>query len=496
MRRLPTSGYPSQTSPRPGAGDARHSERVPRTRRRRVLAGVLIALGVVLACSGGAAGAQSTTPAAPAGGEVKSVVAVVTINGFIDPVLADFMRTSIEDVNRVAATALIFQADLQGSVIPDAQLVELITQMRRSAVPIYLWVGPTGSELAGKSGLLTAGARTVAIAPGARMTVWDTRTGAMDPVFAELFPASAAPGARPAAAPMTERVLDAKQAEDAKVATFAPTLGDFFVSLPGVETRETQVGGQTRREPVTNVVFSQLPLLDSFFHTVASPAVAYLLLAIGLSLLIFELFTAGVGVAGVLGAGSLVFACYGLAVLPTHWYGIALVLLSMVAFAVDVQTGIPRFWSAAGMVLFVLGSFTLFDGVSMSWLTMGVGVGGVALAFFAGMPSMVRTRFSTPTIGREWMIGEMGRAITEVNPDGVVQIKGAPWRAYTNRATPIEQLDTVRVIGIEGLVLEVEPEAGGAKDYRDRGPKDANVTVPGDGSANATDVVRRPDDDG
>jgi membrane-bound serine protease (ClpP class) len=81
---------------------------------------------------------------------------------------------------------------------------------------------------------------------------------------------------------------------------------------------------------------------------------------------------------------------------------------------------------------------------------------------------MVRARFSTPTIGREWMIGEIGRAVTDIDPKGVVQLKEALWRAYTNRATPIEELDRVRVIGIEGLVLEVEPEEGGARDYRER----------------------------
>jgi membrane-bound serine protease (ClpP class) len=222
-------------------------------------------------------------------------------------------------------------------------------------------------------------------------------------------------------------------------------------------------------------VFSQLPLLSSFLHTAASPAVAYLLLAVGLALLIFELFTAGVGVAGAVGAGAFVLSCYGLATLPIRWWGLALLLVAMVAFAVDVQTGVPRFWTGAGLVLFTIGSVALYDGVSMSWLTMVFGIGGVALAFLAGMPSMVRTRFSTPTIGRDWMIGEEGRAISDINPDGVVQVRSAPWRAYTNRATPIESLDKVRVIGIEGLVLEVEPIEGAARDYRDRGPSAAEA---------------------
>jgi membrane-bound serine protease (ClpP class) len=45
-----------------------------------------------------------------------------------------------------------------------------------------------------------------------------------------------------------------------------------------------------------------------------------------------------------------------------------------------------------------------------------------------------------------------------------VRVDGAPWRARTNRATPIAAGDPVRVVAIDGLLLEVEPEAGGARD--------------------------------
>ena len=83
----------------------------------------------------------------------------------------------------------------------------------------------------------------------------------------------------------------------------------------------------------------------------------------------------------------------------------------------------------------------------------------------AGMPTMIRTRFATPTIGREWMIGEMGEATADIDPDGVVRVRGALWRARTNRATPLRVGDAVRVVDIDGPVLEVEPETGGARDY-------------------------------
>jgi membrane-bound serine protease (ClpP class) len=206
-------------------------------------------------------------------------------------------------------------------------------------------------------------------------------------------------------------------------------------------------------------------------HTAASPPVAYLLLVIGLLLLVFEFYTAGVGVAGGVGAVCLVLACYGIAALPARPWAVALLVLSAFAFAVDVQTAVPRFWTGVGIVAFTVGSVWMWDGVHMSWLALAAGIGGMLLAVLSGMPSMVRTRFATPTIGREWMIGEMGEAVTSVNPDGTVRVRDALWRAHTNRATPLGVGDRIRVVAIDGVMLEVAPEVGGARDYRERRPR-------------------------
>jgi membrane-bound serine protease (ClpP class) len=86
----------------------------------------------------------------------------------------------------------------------------------------------------------------------------------------------------------------------------------------------------------------------------------------------------------------------------------------------------------------------------------------------AGLPATVRSRFSTPTIGRHSMIGELGDAIAAVDPDGVVRVRGALWPARTNRATPIAPGGRVRVVAVDGPRLEVEPEEGGARDHRER----------------------------
>jgi membrane-bound serine protease (ClpP class) len=215
------------------------------------------------------------------------------------------------------------------------------------------------------------------------------------------------------------------------------------------------------------------------FHTAASPPVAYLFLIIGLALLVFEFFTAGIGVAGVVGAVCLLLGFYGLGELPDRSWALGLVIFSMVAFSIDVQVGIPRFWTGVGLTSFIVGSWFMFPTIDQhnlrpSWLTLLVGISGIALTFFSGMPSMTRTRFATPTVGREKLIGEVGRAVTDISPEGSVEIGSARWKARTNRATPVKAGESARVVAIDGVVLEVEPESGGARDYRERRPKAAD----------------------
>ena len=83
-------------------------------------------------------------------------------------------------------------------------------------------------------------------------------------------------------------------------------------------------------------------------HTVASPEVAYLLLVIGLCLLVFEFFVAGVGVAGLVGAGCVVLGCYGTLALPNRPWAVALLILSILCFAIDVQSGRPSLLDRRG----------------------------------------------------------------------------------------------------------------------------------------------------
>ncbi len=394
----------------------------------------------------------------------SGLVRILTVSGLLDPVMADFLLTEIsraedDQANDGNILALVFAIDSRGAVIDDEAFVELSERIATSPLQIVMWVGPSGAAALGGSAELLGLADLVGVSAGSRIGETGTSRlpeGPFDPAFGD------------ATERLTTVSINAEEAIELGISVGpierASVLRDFVNEIPGY--RSPAISDDATQ--LTQAQFLNLPITAQLFHTVASPEVAYLFFVGGLALLVFELFTAGVGIAGVIGAFLLALGSYGLDVLPTRWWGIALLLASILAMAVDVQTNVPRLYSALGMVLFVLGTWFLYDGVSMSWITGLFGIVGAVLYAYTGMPSMVRTRFSTPTIGRKWMIGQLGTAMTSVNPTGTVTIDDTPWRAVTNRATPIDDGEAVRVVGIDRLMLLVEPEAGGARDYRER----------------------------
>ncbi len=422
-------------------------------RRLSTIGLVLAALGIGLLAL--PAGAQDGAD----DGDDPGFVQVIEVSGLIDPIEVDFITRSLTEASNDGALALLLQLNSRGAALGDDEFVELAEAVRDADIPIGVWIGPSDSQALAEAAELAGLADHLGMAPGTR--IGQIAPGLAEDEFGALFGENRD-------LVLDDTVNDGEALEVGIVERQAPTVGDFAVDLPGFETRSVPRDGIPRREPVTETRFRKLPLGAQLFHTAASPPIAYLLFVFGLALIVFEYFTAGVGIAAVIGAGALVQAGYGLAALPTRGVSVLVLAAALLAFAVDIQTGVPRFWTAAGGGLFVVGTLTLYDGLSLSWVTLVAGFGAMALFVLVGMPTMVRTRFSTPTIGREWMLGENGVAVGGIDPDGTVMVRDALWRARVNRATPIEAGDEVLVVGLDGLVLEVEPPDGAARDYRER----------------------------
>ena len=423
------------------------------SKRMSLSAFLLISLIVVVNLFPSNALAESTSTDA-----IRDVV-VVEASGLMDPVLVRMMEETLEEVNPNETIALVFQVNISGSVVEDESVIALGKAISSSPVPISFWIGPSGSRAKGPIAELALISGDIGITPGSKIG----KTGR------SIFSSNSSEEYKNLE--IDKKTINYEEAIEKGIARSSPVLLEHLVGLEGFEIISDVESGEIK--PLTQTRFKEMDPSDQFFHSVGSPAISYLLFLAGMGLLVFELYTAGVGIAGVLGALCLLLGFYGLAVLPSNPLGIALLIFSMLSFAVDVQTGVPRFWSAVATISLIAGSLLLFDGLSLSWLTLLFGILLTVICMSAGMPAMIRTRCAAPTIGSEWIVGELGVAIEEINPNGTVEVKGAIWNAQTNRATTIKANDEIRVAAVDWFWLDVEPLEGAARDYRERkGNKD------------------------
>ena len=443
------------------------------------MAAVFVALGILLVTIG----------ANPADADVasKNAIDVIQVEGLIDPPNAALIRDSIKAANRDHRQLLVIKFNSGGAV--DVDPGPLVRAVRGSKVPIVAWVGPSGSKARGLAALLALNASVAAVSNGS--SIGPILPVRLDRRRQSVFESveSDTPVVK-----IRDRSMNSDQAVKRGVTDrvcSAPTLGcatigDLLVALDGrtVRTASGTVklhtatvvgkGADRRRQPIGQIHFRKLDLIGQAVHTLTNPTIAYGLLVVGLALIIFEFFTISIGLAGGTGAVALVGSFVGFSHLPVNSWALAIILFAMFGYAVDVQAGRAYSWTVISTVLLIVGSLFLYGGSSdldVYWWAIILMVLSTVAFFTTAMPVAVRSRFSTPTIGRESLIGEVGEAAVDISPDGVVVLRGARWRARTNRATPITRGQTIRVVEVDGLVLEVEPEDGGARDYREPKPK-------------------------
>jgi len=275
-------------------------------------------------------------------------VDVLQVSGLFDPIVVDAIEQAMDRSAADGAQALILQVNTRGSVVGRDTMQDLMERIAASKVPVAIWVGPSGARLYGTPAQLLAVAAVSGMAPGARVG----HSGIpLRPNGATVDFGAADDALRSGSLGLSDArslgVFDQRVSDEG-----IPTIVNMVDALDGytkdgvtlhTTKQVTLDDGTQRRDTIATVRFAKLGLVDQLFHTVASPAVTYLLLLIGMALLIFEFFTAGVGVAGIVGAACLVLACSGLAVLPARGWAVALLVLAFLAFAVDVQVGVPRF---------------------------------------------------------------------------------------------------------------------------------------------------------
>ena len=403
-----------------------------------------------------------------------SKVLVVKVDGSIDRTVAGYLTDSVAEGERTGA-AIVIQLDSAGTL--DQPAVDLAERLFRSRVPVIVWVGPAPAKAQGAALLFMYASSLAAVAPGVGIgplqpvDLVDATNATLpnDAALERMASGWAETRGRPMPA-FPSSVVPAQEALDGnvaqEVATSLPDLlstidGSTVQTAGGPVTLHTKIAQSPTQQPV-EVRFTELGPFDRVLHAVASPAAIYLLLVLGLAALAFELTQAGFGFAGFAGLGMLALAVYGLTVVPAAWPGIGLLVAGVVLLCADVLLHRLGVVTAAGGVAFLVGSFLSFRGVAPAigispWLIGLLTVGSVLYYGFAlTVAQRSRERIASTQRG---LVGLLGETRGELKPEGPVYVKGTLWRGRSNDG-PIPPGTRVRVRGVDGLVLRVEPDPG------------------------------------
>jgi membrane-bound serine protease (ClpP class) len=399
-------------------------------------------------------------------------VAVVKVDGSIDRTVAGYLRDAIDDAEDEGST-VVLQLDSAGTLDQDA--VALAERIHEATVPIVVWVGPAPAKARGAGLLLMYAASLAAVAPGAGVGPLEPLdlAGADEPepdAVRELASTWMAERGRATPVAFPAEPVPAQDALDGGIAELpAVSVVDLLEQLDGrtVETAGGEVTLRTRiaraegEDPV-RIRFVDVGPVDRVLHAAASPTWIYVLLLLGLAGLAFELTQSGFGFAGIAGVGMLALAAYGLTVVPFSWVGLALLLLGIALMTYEVVARALGALTWLGLAALVGGSVLVFSGVAdeidvSPWL-----IGSAAIATLLywgfGLTVAVQSR-ERVTSTQKGLVGLIGETRGELKPEGPVYVKGALWRGRSADG-PIPAGTRVRVRGVDGLILRVQPEPG------------------------------------
>ena len=452
-----------RTSPRAGPGPG---SKPAAARARRAGRGGLARLApLLLPLALAALTVPATLPAGPGPGDIL----VLTVRGPITPAIADYVERGVARGGDTGAALVVLELDTPGGL--DSSMRVITQAILNAAVPVAVFVAPSGSRAASAGTFITLAADVAAMAPGTTLGAAHpvSLVGSTDETMAAKIANDAAAYIRSLAerhgrngdwaekAVRESASLTETQALAAHVVDLvAPDLPALLAALEGREVQrpEGAVILRTAGRPVT-----RLPMdwRGRLLGLLADPNVAYLLLVVGGLGVFFELSHPGVIFPGVIGGICLILAFYSLQALPVSAAGALLLVLAGLLFFAELKVASSGILGVGGIVALTFGSLMLVR-TPLPWLRISLvvvlpTVAVTAFAVLVVLRLVLRARRLPPSGGREGMVGAVGEALADLTPRGQVFVRGETWEAESPQA--VRRGDRVRVVAVRGLTLEV-----------------------------------------
>jgi membrane-bound serine protease (ClpP class) len=396
------------------------------------------------------------------------VVVRLTLHDTIQPVTADYLRRGLHEADRMQARAVLLSLGTPGGLLSSTR--EMVQAIEQSPVPVIVYIAPAGSRAGSAGFFILESADVAAMAPGtnagAAHPIVEGKT--MDPVLKEKVENDAAAFLRSYTEVRGRNVAAAEDAvrhsksyseqEALKLHLVDVVANDDASLLAALDGREitrfngTKVVLRLKGVPIVPVVPS---MRERLLGSLTNPDVAVFLLVIGGLLIYLEFNVPGTVVPGALGTLLFLLGVFGLNLLPVRHTAVLLLVAAFCLMALEFKFASHGVLAAAGVGALMFGLATLVDGPIdelrvHTGTAIGAGLGFGAISFGLAWVAM-QARKNKILTGAQAMVGQLA---VVMNASGQVEVRGELWAARAGRELVVGE--TVRVTGVDGLVLVVE----------------------------------------
>ena len=415
------------------------------------------------------------TPAFTAANTVHRMV----INGTINPATSEFLQKSIAAAREDGAEILLIEINTPGGILVSTQ--SMVQQILNSPVPVVVFVSPKGARAASAGTFILMSAHVAAMAPGTRVGAAhpvaagggemgeDMRTKAEEDTAAFIKSIAEQRGRNAdwavTAVRESKSITDDEALKLKVVDLVAP---DTEALLGLIEGRSVRINDEDRtlHTKDATVVTHEMTFINRVIDTISHPNIAVLLFLGGLLGLYVEFTHPGVIFPGVAGALCLILFFLSAEVLPMNSAGFLLVALGIGLLVAELFVPSFGLLFSGGIIALTLGLLVLFDTPASDlrvsfWSVLFPAILGVSLFGGVVVYSVTRSYLTPQQSGAEGLVGARGEARSDLSAtSGKVFVAGEWWDAISDQ--PIGPGERIEVLGINGMVLNVRKAKGGS----------------------------------
>jgi membrane-bound serine protease (ClpP class) len=386
-------------------------------------------------------------------------VVVVNFNVPVDPGSSSFVDSAVSYAIGNGASAIVIEMNTPGGLLSDMlSIINSITRANQSGIPTYTFVVPNG--------LAASAGSYIAMATNRIFMANGSEIGPSTPI---VVGGTALEQNHTQAAMLSEMVSLADKWGRNTTAAFEMVQEDIaFTASQAISYHIADGSANSLDQVITKLGLSGAQqvtqgesVYDQFLSAISDPTLDGILILLGIVLIVLDFLHPTI-ILTVAGAIAFIIGLIGAEVIGASFLGYLILALAAVLIILEIKLG-HGFAIMIGVALGALGIFYLAQGLSYSpspitdvttlELAIVVILGIVAGLYLRWVIGPIRQR--SKLTGPEALIGKIGKAVTDLKPDGEVRVGGLIWRA-TSISGDIQKGESVKVKSMQNLALTVE----------------------------------------